>query len=98
MMIIRSTTTSLYYKCCQPSGILIHEENLYAPHRQQSTGCCELLNKLKILPVVAELIKTFSDFCCAQRSLPYSQEYAIGPYFELDESISSCPIYLKDAF
>jgi hypothetical protein len=43
---------------------------------------------MKILPVVAELVEIFSDFYCAQRSLPYSEKRVIRPYFEPGESIS----------
>jgi hypothetical protein len=43
--------TPLNSKHYQPSGILLHQQNAYAPHSRWCTGCHEPVNKGKNLPV-----------------------------------------------
>jgi hypothetical protein len=50
--VVHKLITSLHSKCYQPSGMLIHRQNLYVPRSKQCTGCYEAqshepVNKVK---------------------------------------------------
>jgi hypothetical protein len=69
---------SLNSKHYQPSGMLIHRQNLYAPRGKQWIGCCEPVKKVKISLCIVSYHKRGIMWFMQQRYITNIYEYRIS--------------------